>query len=66
MPQALGQGFSTNPLPCSRVARGCPGGRPPGMAADTRISNSFDKPRNCFFFSQLNFSGLFLTTDYEM
>ena len=40
MPQALGQGFLTNPLPCPQVARGCPGGRPPGMADDTRISSA--------------------------
>ena len=33
----VGHAFATNPLPSPWVARGLPGGRPLGLAADTRI-----------------------------
>ena len=49
-PLSLGPIFDTNPLPCLWVARGFPGGRPHGMAADTRIKHPL---RRRIYFSRI-------------
>ena len=60
-----GHAFATNPLLSPWVARGLPGGRPLGMAADTRIKADFNRTilsfalrRSVAFSCSLTVSGL--------